>query len=173
MAYSVATFAASQTIGFPNIITLTDQHVGTDAAVTGRKVYLTTAAGTYLVPSGTSTDYVLWAIANSSINLDVLTTDMALNIRVDWIDVSNNVLYTKTILFDFTMYSETFYYGLTQNQTSYPNIVDDTNYYNNKMKLRCSIDEANNSVTYGSDIYSSQSALDRAAYLIANQNNFF
>jgi len=173
MAYSVATFSAAQTIGLPSIVTLTDEHVGTDAAVTQRRAFLQTAAGTYLVPDGTTTDYVQWALASASISIDALPQDYALNITVQWLNVTNDVLYTKTILYDFTMYSETFYYGLTQNQSSYPTIVNDTNYYTNKMILRCSIDEANQAVTYGSDIFSSQSALDRAAYMIANQSNYF
>jgi len=173
MAYSVATFTASQTIGLPSIVTLTDAHVGTDVLVTQRRAFLQTAAQTYLVPSGTTTDYVQWALADTSISIDALPQDYALNITVQWLNVTNDVLYTKTILYDFTMYSETFYYGLTQQQTSSPNIVNDQNYYNNKMILRCSIDEANQAVTYGSDIFSSQSALDRAAFLIANENNFF
>lgn len=173
MAYTTVSFSASQIIGNPSVITLVDTHTGVDAAVTQRRAYLQTALATYLVPSGTITSYVQWAIANSSISIDALPQDYALSIRVDWLDVNNVVLYTVTTLFDFTMYSETFYYGLTQNQTSTPNIVNDTNYYNNKMILRCNIDEANNAVTYGSDITSSQAALDRAAYMIANENDYF
>lgn len=173
MAYSLATFTASQTIGSPSIVTLTDAHVGTDSNVTQRRAYLQTAASTYLVPTGTTTSYVQWALADTSINIDALTKDYALSIKVQWLDVTNVVLYEKIILYDFTMYSETFYYGLTQNQTSSPNIVNDTNYYNNKMILRCNIDEANNAVTYGSDITSSQAALDRATYLITNENIFY
>ena len=174
MSYTLATFGASQTIGLPSIVTLTDQHTGTDSNVTQRRAYLQTAAGSYLVPSGTTTDYVQWALADTSISIDALAgTDRTLNITVQWLDVSNNVLYTKTLLFCFTMYSETFYYGLTQGQTSSPSIVNDTNYYNNKMILRCSIDEANQAVAYGSDIVSSQSALDRASNLISNENDYF
>lgn len=173
MAYTQAAFTASQTIGNPNIVILTDTHTGTDAAVTQRRAYFQTALSTYLVESGTTTDYEPWALAATSESFDILPQDYALSITVQWLNVSNAVLYTVTTLFDFTMYSETFYYGLTQNQTSTPNIVNDTNYYNNKMLLRCNIDEANNAVTYGSDITSSQSALERAANMIVNQNDYF
>lgn len=171
----VPNFTASQTIGLPSIISLVDTSTGSDVLITSRRVALIDSQGNYITAAGTFTTptYTTWAYASSSTSIDCLTTDMALLITVDWLNVGGSVLYTKTTLYDFTMYSETFYYGLTQNQTSSPNIVNDTNYYNNKMILRCNIDEANNAVTYGSDIVSSQAALDRAAYLIANENDYF
>lgn len=166
-------FLASQSLGSPSVINLQDTSTGSDVAIVSRRVYLTTDAGTFLVPSGTTTDYITWAYINATTSIDVLENDMCLSVLVQWLDVSNNVLYSSTQLCVFTLYSETFYYGLTQNQTSVPDIINDTNYYNNKMILRCSIDEANNATYYGLDIYSAQSALNRAAYLIANQNDFF
>ena len=170
----VQNFSASQVSGFPGLIYLTNSSTGTDAAITALRAYFITAESTYLVVSGTTTDYNAWPLASTTKSFDVLPgQDYSLNIKVDWVDVSGNVLYTKTILYCFTMYSKTFYYGLTQNQTSDPNIVNDTNYYNNKMKLKCSIDEAISAVDDASDIYSSQSALNRAQELISNQNDYF
>jgi hypothetical protein len=174
MSYTSAVFSASQTYGLPNIITLTDLHTGVDASVTGRKIYITDAAGNPVVPSGNpSPIFILWPIADATIDLDILQYDMALKIIVTWDNVSNVALYTDTNYYAFTLFSETFYYGLTQQQTSNPNIIQDTNYYNSKMILRCSIDEANNAIQYASDLVSAQGALDRANFLITNQNDFF
>jgi hypothetical protein len=169
-------FAASQTIGIPSTISLLDSSTGSDVVITSRRVSLINNLGNYVTAAGTFTTatYTTWAYASSSTSIVCMPTqDAAFSITVDWLNVSGSVLYTKTVLYDFTLYSETFYYGLTQNQTSEPNIVNDTNYYNNKMILRCNIDEANNAVAYGGDITSSQAALDRAAYMIANENEYF
>lgn len=174
MAYTSASFTAIQTLGLPSIITLTDTHTGTDVLVTGRKIYITDASGNPVVPSGNpSSVFILWPISASTIDLNILLNDMALTITVRWVNVSNVVLYSATNIQVFTLYSETFYYSLTQQQTSNPNIIQDVNYYTNKMILRCSIDEANNAITYASDLVSSQSALNRAQYLIDHQNDFF
>lgn len=175
MAYTSATFAASQTYGLPSIVTLTDTHVGTDVLVTGRKIYVTDSAGNPVVPEGNpSTIFILWPLSDGdTIDLDILPVDMALKIIVTWVNVSDTALYTDTNYYAFTLYSETFYYELTQNQTSDPNIIQDQNYYMNKMILRCSIDEANNAILYASDLISAQSALNRALQLISNENDYF
>lgn len=175
MAYTSAVFSASQTYGNPSTVTLSDDHTGIDAAVTGRKIYITDAAGNPVVPSGNpSSIFVLWPLADGlTIDLDILANDLALKIIVTWTNVSDVALYTDTNYYAFTLYSETFYYTLTQAQTSDPNIIQDANYYNSKMILRCSIDEANNAIQYASDLVSSQGALDRALYLIQNESLFF
>lgn len=171
MAFTPA-FTTSQTLGNPNIVNYADSSTGSDASITQRRVFLIDAEGSYLVPTGTSTSYIQWALVNTSIAINVLTVDMCLSVLVQWLDVNNAVLYSSTQLCVYTLYSENFYYGLTQNQTTTPNIVNDINYYFNKMVLRCSIDEANNATLYGIDQFSAQSALDRAQALIDNPNAF-
>jgi hypothetical protein len=172
MSLSTASFSVSQSIGSPSVITLTDTSTGSDGTLTSRHIYLQKADGTYLVPAGTTTDYIVWDYANPSISIDVLDKDYCLQITVKWM-AGAAIVYTATNLTLFTLYLWQFYYQLTQNQTSTPNIVNDTDYYDNKMKLRCSIDEAVNAVTYGADIVSAQSALNRGKYLVDNQNLFF
>src|SRR3990172_265316 len=95
-------FTASQNSGTPSVITLTDSSTGSDVAITQRRAYLLQANGEDLGPTGTSTYYIQWAYANSSIDIDVLSVDTALSITVQWLNVSNTVLYTKTIAFNFT-----------------------------------------------------------------------
>jgi len=162
-------FTTSQSSGTPNIITATDSSTGSDVAITKRRIFLLQSDGTYLVPSNVTTSYIDWALANSSININVLTVDTALSITVQWLDVSNNVLYTKTIAFGFTAYNETFYYGLTQGEVPIitPAMIN-SNYYQNKMLLRVFIDSGNQAITFASDIYSSQVAYDNATYLVTN-----
>jgi hypothetical protein len=166
-------FTVAQTIGEPSILTINDTSTGSDGSIAERRVYLEKADGTFLVPDGTETDYIVWDYADGNIEIDVLLQDYALQIKVDFVDASGAVLYTVEGLYLFTLYLEEFYYGLTQNQASTPSITRDTTYYSNKMKLRCSIDEAENAVTYGEDIYAAQAALNRGKYLIDNQDKFF
>lgn len=174
MALSPLSFTATQVIGQPSNIVLTDTSGGSDVAVTGRVVRILNAAGNPVVPTGNpSSIFILWPIANATITLNVLPTDASYSVQVDWVNVSNAVLYTLTQKFSFTLYSETFYYSLTQLQSASPGIVQDVNYYTNKLILRCSIDEANQAIAYAGDLFSAQSALNRAAYLIQNQNTAF
>ena len=164
-------FTVSQSSGTPNIITAVDASSGSDSNITQRRIFLLKADGTYLVPTGTTTNYIQWAWANSTIALNVLTKDTALAITVQWLDINNTVLYTKTISFGFTAYNETFYYGLTQGEVPIvtPTMIN-TNYYQNKMQLRVFIDSGNQSISFASDIYSAQVAYDNATYLVTNAN---
>lgn len=167
-------FAASQTIGLPNIVLLTDTSTGSDGAITQRRAYLQQSDATYLVPSGTTTDYVVWPYADSSISINCLTQDTALNITIQWLDVSNAVLYSKTTLYDFTLYGEQFLLNLTLAQIgSTPNLLQSTGYYTNKMILRVNLDDADNAVSLGSNIYGAQQSLNLATYMETNQQLFF
>lgn len=169
----VPSFTATQNIGSPEIIVLNDTSTGADALVTQRRIYLNTAEGTTITPAGVTTAYINWPIADLAISLAVLNTDYSLNINVLWLDVNGVMLYTRTVLYCFSLYAEEFYYSLTQDQTGVPNIISGSTYYTNKMILRVEIDSANQAVSIGGDIYSSQSALDRANYMVANQNTYF
>jgi hypothetical protein len=166
----IPSFSVYTILGNPLRLTITDTSTGVDASVTQRRVYLRLADGTYLVPTGTTTSYVEWAIVNSAISVDVLTKDLAIFTTIQWLDSGNNVLYTSSDTFVFTQYSELFYYYLTQQLAGNYPIIQDDNYYSNKLRLRTEIDSANNAVEIGADILASQSCLDRAAYLISNQS---
>lgn len=166
-------FTASQFSGTPSVITLTDTSTGSDVAITSRRVYLLQANGTFLVPAGTTTDYVVWDLVDTSIDLDVLSQDSALSITVQWMSSTNTIVTSKTISFAFTAYNETFYYGLTESQVANSNLSASTNWYQSKLVLRVEIDSADQSITFASDIYSAQAALNRATYISTNQALFF
>jgi hypothetical protein len=164
-------FTISQNVLYPNLVIATDDSDGSDIAVTQRRIYVSNSVGTYLVPSGTSTDYSQWIYANSSISLDILTEDTAVSVRVDWLDVSNTVLYTETETYCLALYNKQFLYELVQGMQ--PSITLDTNYNPNTANLWVAILGAENSVEVGGDIVASQACLDRATYLRTNQSNYF
>lgn len=178
MAITVS-FTASQVVGSPENIVITDASTGTDVSAVNRRIYVTNAAGTYLVPSGTTTDYELFPLADGATKTlsDILSQDTAANITLSYVDVSGNVVATGTILQGFTLYNETFYYSLTQAQAQQnqppPNIIQDSNYYGNKMILRVEIDSGNLALEYGSDITTAQGAYDRASYMVSKQSDYF
>jgi hypothetical protein len=145
-------------------------------AIVSRRVFLVNYAGEYLVADGTTTNYTVWPLAQSSISIDCLSADTAVQITVNWVDAGGVTLYTKTSLAGFTLYNETFYYSLTQGQAaiSQPSyILQDTTYFSNKSKLRCLIDSGNQSITLGYDITSAQICYDLATAMVSNQNLFF
>lgn len=172
-------FTASQSSGTPNIITLTDTSTGTDTAVVSRRIYLLQSNGTYLVPEGTTTSYIAWPITNTSTRapltaaLNVLTQDTALSIRVDWLSVTNAVLYTSSNTFAFVAYNMTFFYGLTESQVANPNLTASTNWYQTKLNLLVLVDSAKQSIAFASDIVSAQQSLNEATYISTNQAYFF
>jgi hypothetical protein len=169
----VPNFTASQFSGTPSIITLTDTSTGSDGSIAKRRVYLLQSNGTFLVPTGTTTTYIEWDLVDTSIDLNVLSQDTALSITVQWLTSGNVVVTSKTISFAFTAYNETFYYGLTEQQVASPAIVNSTFWYQNKMILRVELDSAVQAITFASDIFSSQQALNRATYLVTNSNYYF
>lgn len=166
-------FSVQQNSGSPNIILITDTSTGSDVSVSKRRIYLLQANGTYLVPSGVSTDYIDWALADTSKSLDVLTQDTALQITVQWLDSSNVVLYTVTTAFGFSAYGETFYYNLTQLQQANPQIIAATTFYQSKMMLRVELDSAAQAISFAGDINSAQQCYNRANNFITNQNYYF
>lgn len=172
----VPLFTFTQNSGTPTDLTGYELSTGVDADITQRRVYLLQSDGSYLIPSGTTTDYVSWAIANSSVTIsDILNQDTALSITVDWLNGSNTVLYTKTIAFGFAAFGETFYYSLTQSQVpiTNPAVALSTDYYMNKMKLRVFLDSAAQSISFASDIYSAMVCYDAETFMIANANDYF
>ena len=173
----VPNFSTYQLGGSPSTIYVQDTSTGSDAAIASRRVYLTDYEGNYVVPAGTTTNYVVWSLAvGNTLAIDCLTQDSALNIVVEWLNAGGVVLYTKTVLSGFTAFSETFYYSLTQGQAaiSQPSfILQDTTYFSNKMKLRVLLDSGNNAVTLGYDITSAQLCYDLATAMVTSQNLFF
>lgn len=179
MAITVV-FTTSQVSGSPSEIVITDASTGSDVTASTRRVFIVNSAGQYITESGTfdTSTYTAWPIASgSTLTLDVLTEDAALNITLSYVTSGGATVATDTNLCAFTLYNETFYYSLTQAQASQnqppPMIIQDSNYYTNKLILRTEIDSGNQAVTLGDDITSAQNCYDRATYMVTNQDLFF
>lgn len=166
-------FTASQNSGTPNLISFTDTSTGSNVDIVSRKLYLLQADGTYLVPEGTTTDYIVWSLAQSSITVNVLNEDTALSVTVAWVDTNGDVVENKTIAFNFTAYNETFYYGLTQDLVANPSLYAAKEWYYNKMLLRVYIDSADQAISFASDVYSAQVCNDLATNLVTNADFYF
>jgi hypothetical protein len=169
-----ANFTTSQTYGIPNSINFLDTSTGTDNTITSRRIYLKTAANTYLVEKDTTTDYEVWNYSDATITLDVLEKDYALQVTVEWLNSSNAVIYTKTYdALGFTLYNETFDYQLTQILSGNPLIINDNNFFPNKSELRTNIDGGNQAIFFATDLFSAQQCYDRATGLRLGSQYYF
>lgn len=169
----VPLFNVSQTIGSPSEITLTDVSTGSDGSITQRRAYFQKWNGDFLVEDGTTTDYEPWALIDTSATFDLLPASEALKITVEWLDVSNAVVESKVVFYGLTEDAEDFDYGLTQNVASNNQLMNDNNFWRNKLKLRILIESGNNAITSVSDIYSAQQCYDMATELQSNSQYAF
>lgn len=161
-------FAISQVFGLPGTITLQDTSTGSDGAIVARRVYLRKAANTFLVPTGTSTEYISWAYASSSISINALDKDYALDVIVQWLNNSSAVLYDKTILAGLTLYNETYSYQLTQMLSGNPLLINDDGFFERKSTLRDNIDSGNQALELAADIFGAQQCYDYATNIRLN-----
>lgn len=166
-------FAISRTPLNDALVIATDDSVGSDILIISRRITLTDSSGNTLVVSGTTTSYNAWPLATNPISLNLLTTDTAVSILVQWMSVTNTVLYDSTQSYCLANYSKTFLYYLEQSQSLTPNIVQDSNYSANLAILWATVKGAINSIEEGNDLAASQNALNRANYMRLNQSNFF
>lgn len=173
MAFNGA-YTAVQQSTISNIL-FTDTSTGSDGGLTERRIYPYKSDGTLLLPTGNTSGYIVWPIANSTIIVNLLSKDYALNITVLWISSSPLAppsTYTLTTLYGFTGYTQEFIYERVQDISANNAIINDSQYYESLSKLQTEVSNVGLSVTYGS-ITNAQAALDRARYLIQNQSKFF
>lgn len=165
----------TQVKGEPSKIYFTDLTTGTDVTIVKRRIYLTDKDGNPVVESGTTTTYEEWNDfpATDEITLDLLTRDMALSGRIDWLNNSNVAVYTLPILLQFPLYAKEYYWKLIKAQRLNDGLRKSGNFYHNFIALECSIKQAEDAITVLEDINSSQAALDRAHELINNSSYFF
>lgn len=169
----VASFSASQVAGSPSEIVLTDTSTGSDAAITQRRVYLQKMDGSYLVPSGTLTSYIAWSYALGTITIDALDKDYALLVTVQFLDVNDAILYFSQQYYGFTLYNSTFDYSTTQLLAGNPMLINDNNFWQNKILLRTLITEGNDALLLASDQTLAQLCYNAATDLRLNSQYFF
>lgn len=175
MALTTPHISATQSIAYNNLITLTDDSVGTDNTLTTRRIYIRTASNRYLTPtqqSSTTPAYTTWSYADATIPLDVLTESTSPEITVEWY-AGDTLLYTFTDTFDFDLGDYVFQLGKLASQTSSPGVLQDNNYYSNLMQFIVNLDNSEKAITYGDDIYSAQNALNQNQNMINNESFYF
>jgi hypothetical protein len=166
-------FSISRTPLNDSLVIATDDSTGSDILVVARRITLTDCNGNTLVVSGTTTSYNLWPLVTNPITLDLLTTDTAVSILVQWVDVSGTALYSSTQSYCLANYGKSFLYYLEQQNSLTPGIVQDSNFSSNLAALWADIRGALNAVEEGNDIAASQNALNRANNLRLNESLYF
>jgi hypothetical protein len=166
-------FSVVQSISALDTFVITDTSTGTDVALTLRLIYITKYNSEYLVPDGTTTDYIVWPIGSSSLTIaDILDKDYAVLINVKWF-TGSSVTYTKSILCLFKEYGEQFLRQLTQAQAANRTLLNSKNFWQSKIKLRTLIDDAEQAVSLLNDQSIATFALDEAETMIDNPSLFW
>lgn len=167
MAFS-ASFSITPTANASTFV-LEDTSTGSDAGLTGRTIYVYQASGQLLVSP------IAWAIGDNTISLDILEQDYGLNVRVDWASSSPipGSTYTYSLIYAFVKYGQQFIYNLTQYQQSNPSVVQDGNWYVNKLTVLCLILSAQNAIDTGEDLFGAQSCISLYQAYINNQQYYF
>lgn len=170
-------FTVAQSPLDPSVVIVSDTSQGSDPAIVKRIITFKNSYGNYVVPQGTTTDYIDWPLSTNPITLNLLTQDEALCVTVSWLNSPTvdpaNIIYDSIQDYCFAEFNKQFLYYLIQNQSLTFNIIQDTNYWGNVALLWTNIIGAINSVQIAGDIYASQVCLDRATFLATNQDKFF
>lgn len=169
MPYS---FTRTQNYGNIDAAVLTDTSSSL-SGITVRLVYFRLADGTYLKPTGTTTDFVVWAIGSNTLTVnDLLDKDYVLDITVKWL-TGSTITDTSTMLTLFSAYTEQFLRNLTRYQASNQSLLSSKNFWANKQKLRTLIDDADQSVVYLNDQTAAQYCVDACKAMTDNPQTFF
>jgi hypothetical protein len=170
----VPDFDSTQAAGDLSVATYEDTSTGF-TGVTGRLLYQRKFDGDYLVPNGTTTDYVAWPVVagtGDELEVDDLDKDYCLDVTVTYLNGSSTAT-TKTKLTLFTGYSDLFLRQLTQALAANKISITAQNFYYNKMKLRVLVDDAEQAVSLLNDQTIAQNCLDEAKKLTDNIAKFF
>lgn len=174
MSFS-ASYTAVQQLNNSDIL-FTDTSTGSDTNLTERRIYPYKADGTLLLPTGNTSGYIVWPIANSTLTVSLLPKDYALSITVVWISSSplpSPSTYTATTLYGFTGYTNDFLYSLIQQITANQTLLNDSQFQLNMFYLGQEIKNCELAVSPKQSILNAQAALSRAQYLITNANRIF
>jgi len=173
-----ADFSASQNYAFPSRITFTNSSTGTDVSAVALRISLMTSGGTYLVPSGnSSTQYITWPIADATLTTDVLGgtdgKDYGLYCLMEYLNVSNAVVASKSQVLGFTAYNENFDFTLSQMLSGNSPLMNDNRFFEKKSLLRTYIDSGNKAIELASDYLTAQICYDEATAIRNNSQYFF
>lgn len=158
-------FTAEQTPGSPGDILFTDTSSGSDGTITQRRIYIQKASGSYIVRSGTTTQYEVWSgfPGTTTITLeDILDKDYGCRVVVQWLTAGGVVVYDKTKYYGFNCYNEDFDYEKTGDISANAELINDTDFWGNKLKLRNFISSGDKAIQRASDISNCQLCYDKA-----------
>lgn len=153
----------------PTAIVVTDESTGSDGAIASRQILVYNNAGALVG----SPPYI-WAYPTPNpVTINPLTVDLAVNVVVNWLDGSGNVLYTTSLLAACTGFGEQFFYNLIQTESSSPSILQDVNYQQYKGTLRNYLDSAVQAISVGQSIGNAQQMILKEQYLVTNSNLYY
>lgn len=118
-------------------------------------------------------NYMYWPYVDSSITYDLLPKDMPLTVTVNWLGVTNNVLYTKVLPYVFVRFNTEFDYSLSYSEANGNASINSANWLTKRMQLRVAINDANNAMSESSSIADSFAACERGTSLRLNPNSFY
>ncbi len=175
MPLNPAAFSVTQSLAEPSQITLTDTSSGSDATLTTRRIYILLANGNWLQDDGSESSteaYIIWPYGDTSITLDVLGGSTACSITVNWYD-NSTFKYTADDAFCFNLQDYLAALQILQGNTSSPDQLQDTPYYNNLMQFIVNLFNEENAIEFDGDIFSSQGAMNRNQLMINNEALYF
>jgi len=166
------TFVFSQNYGSITSATITDTSTSL-AGITVRLIYLQKSDGTYLVPTGTTTDYIVFPIGSNTLEIeDLLNLDIVVDATVKWF-TGSSITSTTTVLTLFDAYTQLFLRQLTQYQAANPKLISNNNFWANKSKLSTLIDDAAQAVTYLNDQTVAQYCVNKCKEMTDNPTLFW
>jgi hypothetical protein len=172
----VPNFTSDQSAGDLSVAIFEDTSTGySDVNVTGRLIYLRKYDGSYLVPSGVTVDYTYWPKVlgtGDEVDIDCLDKDYCLDVTVVYYSGSS-IQTSKTILTLFTGYGDLFLRQLTQAFAANRATINQKNFWYQKNKLRCLLDDAAQAVSLLNDQTIAQFCLDEAKKMIDNPQIFW
>lgn len=168
----VASFTVSQSAITPASFTVTDTSTSIPGTVTKRRIFVQDAYGNYLTGNGT-VDYDDWALADAAITLSILTQDSAVNILVQWLDVSNVVVEDLDNNYPLSEFGKQFFFTLISDLGLSPGTYQDANYKGNLAVYWANIVAGDNAVTYGNSIAAAQNCYDRETEMRLEQSKYF
>lgn len=154
----------------PSAIVLTDNSTGSDTNLTDRTINLFKTDNSQLVAA------IDWPIGESSITINPLDKDYALNVSVVW--TSSSPLpppstYTKSIIYAFVGYGEAYTNTLLQFLATNQQMVNDQSWYANFQILILEIQNAQNAISLGANLGNAQAAILRYQLLLTKANDYF
>lgn len=167
-------FVVSQSAETPSSVTFTDDSSGSDVLILSRRIYITDSAGNPVVPEGTTTDYIAWALATNPITVEnLLPNDLDVNIEVTWNGAGGAELYSEEAAYPLNENNKQFFFYLMQQQALVPGIVQDSNYFSNLAQYWTNIVASINVTENTAVIAAGQNCIDRATYMMQNESLFF